>query len=49
MYKTYAHELGNLLDAQINGMRIVERNYGDPNDRWDNDTGWQIEKTMWPQ
>jgi len=46
---TYAHELANLLDAQINGMRNLEKNYGDRNDPWDPDTGWNVEKHMFPQ
>ena len=46
IFGTYAHELGNLLDMQVNAR---ETTYGDRNDKWDNDTGWQVEKTMFPQ
>jgi len=49
IYKTYAHELANLLDAQVNGMVNLERDYGDKNDTWDRDTGYQVEKTLFPQ
>jgi hypothetical protein len=46
IFGTYAHELGNLLDMQVNAR---ETTYGDRNDTWDKDTGWQVEKTMFPQ
>jgi RHS repeat-associated protein len=46
IFGTYAHEMGNLLDMQINGR---ETTYGNPNDPVDKDTGQQVEKTEFPQ
>jgi RHS repeat-associated protein len=46
IFGTYAHELGNLLDMQINAR---ETTYGNPNDPVDKDTGQQVEKTEFPQ
>ena len=45
IFGTYAHELGNLLDMQINAR---ETTYGNPNDPVDKDTGQQVEKAEFP-
>jgi hypothetical protein len=46
---TFIHELGNLLDYQINGVTYdgkFMRHYGNPNDTWDTDTGYQFEQCV---
>jgi hypothetical protein len=46
IFKTYAHELADLLDMQVNAR---ETTYGDPHDSDnDPDTGQRVEKTMFP-
>jgi hypothetical protein len=44
IYRTYAHELGNLMDERFNGGPPV--NYGDPKSAIDTDTGQAIEDCM---
>lgn len=41
---TFAHELGNILDAHRNSGH--ERTYGDPANPWDDDTGDALEDCM---
>jgi RHS repeat-associated protein len=51
VYKTYGHELANLLDVQVNGWQKLpmEQTYGNPKDRYgDPDTGEQVEEKMFP-
>lgn len=46
---TYAHELSNLLDFQVNGFKGYEQNYGNPNPKTnfgDPDTGMKVEVLM---
>jgi hypothetical protein len=49
IFGDYAHELGNLLDVQINGFKGHEENYGNPDPKTnfgDPDTGMKVEVTI---
>jgi hypothetical protein len=49
IYGTFAHELGNMLDARLNPNVSQEkymRNYGNPNDPVDTDTGAALERCL---
>jgi hypothetical protein len=49
IYRTYAHELGNILDIRLNpnvSQARYGRVYGDPNSAIDTDTGEAIEECV---
>jgi hypothetical protein len=49
IFGDYAHELGNLLDVQVNGFKGHEENYGNPDPKTnfgDPDTGMRVETTI---
>jgi RHS repeat-associated protein len=49
IYGTYAHELGNILDIRLNrhvSQAKYGRNYGNPKDPQDTDTGAALEKCI---
>ena len=47
VYGTFAHELGNILDAHLNPAAAnYEANYGNPTDPVDSDTGAAVERCL---
>jgi hypothetical protein len=49
IYRTYAHELGNLLDERLNTTGNQDefgRTYGNPKSAIDTDTGQAIEECL---